>query len=59
MHEYELIDTTDNDCHDNGTKELMQAYAAELNEQERGDTSVKKNRWVAKPAGYSDRNFKG
>jgi hypothetical protein len=51
--EYELVDTTDNDHHDTGSKEEMEQFAAERNAEEGG------KRWVAKPRGYSDRHFKG
>ena len=68
MRRYELIDTTDNDCHDEGSKEEMQRYADERNADDaRYNASivagtglrVKKNRWVVKPEGFSAENFKG
>lgn len=49
---YELIDTTDNDSHDSGSKEQMQEDADFRNADEGG------TRWVVKPEGYSDKNFK-
>lgn len=55
---YELIDTTDNDCHDTGTREEIMAWAEKLNADERGDMSVKQNRWACKPEGFSAANFK-
>lgn len=63
--DYELIDTTDNDCHDTGTKAEMQQFARDRNELDAaynampGVEKVKANRWVVKPSGYSDANFKG
>lgn len=53
MNEYELIDRTDNDCHDTGTREEMLREAAIRNAAENT------RQWVAKPAGYSDANYKG
>lgn len=55
---YELIDTTDNDCHDEGPRELMQEYADERNRMDVGH-DVKQNRWRVKPEGYAAANFKG
>lgn len=60
---YELIDTTDNDHHDTGTREEMITFARLRNEDEAHALAQgrdgKLNRWAAKPAGYSARNFSG
>lgn len=63
---YELIDTTDNDSHDEGDRATMLAYAAERNADDArynltADPAeqVKPNRWRVKPEGYAAANFKG
>lgn len=70
---YELIDRTDNDVHDTGTREEMQAFAAERNadearnRRENGPESdldylgrpLLPNRWTVKPEGYAAANFNG
>ena len=65
--DYELIDTTDNDCHDTGTCTDMYREAMRRNRDDAAHNAkpihvsekVKPNRWVHKPAGYSDAHYKG
>ncbi len=58
MGEYELIDRTDNDSHDEGTREEMQAFADERNADE-ARVGGNAKRWTVKPAGYASKHFKG
>ena len=63
---HELIDTTDNDCHDLGCREDLIALAilsnredAEWNKVCNPWDRVKANRWIVRREGYSARMFKG
>lgn len=58
-HEHELIDRTDNDSHDTGTEEEMQAEAAVRNRDETpgGRWSVYYPRWIVRPQGFAEANY--
>lgn len=57
-YEYELIDTDDNDMHDEGPRDLMQQYADERNADELR-TGGNPDRWQVRIYGFSADNFMG
>lgn len=63
MSTHELVDLTDNDSHDEGTRAEMHAMAIERNTLERNAHDELGKwagvRWACKPAGWSARNWKG
>lgn len=58
---WELIDTTDNDCHDTGSKDemLREAQIRNANDKQYPFRGMKRGRWIVRPEGYSDKHFKG
>ena len=59
--DFELIDRTDNDCHDTGTRSQMsnEASARNQNDLEAPVPGLTGNRWTVELAGHAAANYRG